>query len=109
MAFLTHPFRLLALAALVQNALCEPLLPRSPVAEDGLVWTVGQAVKTTSGTVVGHPAPNVTDVSEYLGIPYAQAPIGNLRFAPPVGYTSNSTITASAFVRIDTTFAAFLY
>ena len=27
-------------------------------------------VKTTSGTVHGHSAPGVSNVSEYLGIPY---------------------------------------
>ena len=61
-------------------------------------WTVGQTVQTDSGIVVGHAAPDVTSVSEYLGIPYAQPPVGDLRFAAPVRYASNDTIVASAFV-----------
>ncbi|KAI4154657.1 MAG: hypothetical protein LQ340_001544 [Diploschistes diacapsis] len=46
-------------------------------------WTVGQPVQTTSGTVAGHAASNLTHVSEYLGIPYAQPPLGALRFKAP--------------------------
>jgi hypothetical protein len=45
-------------------------------------------VQTTSGIVVGHEASNRTDVTEFLGIRYAQAPIGNLRFAAPVPYVA---------------------
>lgn len=62
------------------------------------VWTVGQAVQTTSGSISGHAATINSQVSEYLGIPYAEAPIGNLRFAAPVAFTSNATIDGSAFV-----------
>ncbi|KAK7959643.1 cholinesterase precursor [Apiospora aurea] len=40
-------------------------------------------VKTTNGLIGGHPAPNRTSVAEFLGIKYAAAPIGELRFAPP--------------------------
>jgi hypothetical protein len=35
-------------------------------------WNVGRLVRTTSGCVTGHPAPNASHVSEYLGIPYAK-------------------------------------
>jgi hypothetical protein len=45
-------------------------------------------VKTTSGTIIGHEASNRTDVTEFLGIRYAQAPIGNLRFVAPVPYVA---------------------
>jgi hypothetical protein len=68
-------------------------------------WTIGQTVQTDSGPVVGHAAPNATEVSEYLGIPYAQPPIGDLRFAAPVRYAGNSTIDGSAFVGIDSILA----
>jgi cholinesterase len=68
-------------------------------------WTVGQTVQTSSGPVQGHAAANDSQVSEYLGIPYGQAPIGNLRFAAPVAFTGTSSIDASAFVspRIEET------
>ncbi|KAF2765364.1 alpha/beta-hydrolase [Teratosphaeria nubilosa] len=62
-------------------------------------FQIGQAVKTTSGTVTGHPAPNAPQVGEYLGIPYAQPPLGNLRFAPPQPYRSDRMITASSHGR----------
>ncbi|KAK7190823.1 hypothetical protein DPSP01_007907 [Paraphaeosphaeria sporulosa] len=43
---------------------------------------------TTSGLVRGHKAPRAPNVTAYLGIPYAQPPISNLRFAPPLRYES---------------------
>jgi hypothetical protein len=33
-------------------------------------YSVGQTVQTTSGPVKGHSASGLSDVSEYLGIPY---------------------------------------
>jgi hypothetical protein len=65
-------------------------------------WTVGQAVNTSSGVIIGHPASNRTDVSEYLGIPFAQPPVGNLRFAAPVPFQGNgSSIIAAQYVCIQ--------
>lgn len=61
-------------------------------------WTIGQTVQTSSGAVKGHPATNDSQVSEYLGIPYGQAPIGDLRFAAPVKFTGNASLNGSAFV-----------
>jgi cholinesterase len=46
-------------------------------------WTVGQAVNTTSGTIIGHPAALDPAVSEYLGIPWADTTAGKGRFLPP--------------------------
>jgi len=43
-------------------------------------------VNSTSGTIVGHRAPNRTDTYEFLGIKYARAPVGDLRFAAPRRY-----------------------
>jgi hypothetical protein len=66
------------------------LLPRA--------FSVGQSVQTTSGAVVGHAAQSRSQVSEYLGIPYAKPPTGNLRFAAPQRFQGNGTITAANFV-----------
>lgn len=52
-------------------------------------WTVGQTVQTTSGRVQGHAASLNPGVSEYLGIPFAQPPLGDLRFAPPQALDSS--------------------
>nr|POF02479.1 cholinesterase [Quercus suber] len=60
-------------------------------------FTVSKPVLTTSGLVHGHPAPNAVDISEYLGIPYAQPPVGELRFSPPVHYRSFGALNGSAF------------
>lgn len=61
-------------------------------------WNVGATVHTTSGPITGHAAKNRTQVSEYLGIPYAQPPLGQLRFAAPQQFTSTKPFDAAAFV-----------
>ncbi|KAF1816769.1 alpha/beta-hydrolase [Eremomyces bilateralis CBS 781.70] len=48
-----------------------------------LTWRVGQPVLTTSGLVVGQASSKRSAVSEYLGIPFAKPPVGDLRWAPP--------------------------
>ena len=63
-------------------------------------FAVGTVVKTSSGAIVGHAARNRTHVSEYLGVPYAKPPVGNLRFAAPQSYWSSDTFNASAYVSI---------
>ncbi|KAI0129630.1 carboxylesterase [Xylariales sp. AK1849] len=60
-------------------------------------WTIGQTVKTSSGPVNGHAASNDTDVSEYLGIPYANPPVDGLRWQTPGKYTGTATINGSDF------------
>ncbi|KAL1851341.1 hypothetical protein Daus18300_012587 [Diaporthe australafricana] len=60
-------------------------------------FDVGQAVTTTSGIIQGHAAADRAEVSEYLGIPYAQPPIGDLRFAAPEPFLSNSSFTAGSY------------
>ncbi len=59
---------------------------------------VGATVQTSSGPVTGHAALNQTLVSEYLGIPYAQPPVGDLRFAPPQTYSSATPLSGSSYV-----------
>jgi cholinesterase len=60
-------------------------------------WSIGQVVKTTSGSITGHGADWKPEVSEYLGIPFAEPPIGNLRFAGPKAFKSDKNITATKF------------
>jgi hypothetical protein len=43
-------------------------------------------VETSSGTLIGHQSSNKTHVTEFLGIRYAEAPVGELRFAAPKRY-----------------------
>ena len=62
-------------------------------------FRVGQEVHTTSGIVVGQAAPKLTTVSEYLGIPYAKPPVGQLRFAAPERFVGNGKINATSYVR----------
>ena len=61
-------------------------------------WQVGQTVNTTSGLITGHAASNLTQVSEYLGIPYAQPPVESQRFKAPQAYISSNAFNASTFV-----------
>lgn len=73
-------------------------VPANSSSFDACDFVPGAPVKTTSGTVRGRRANNATTVSEYLGIPFAQPPVGDLRFAPPVKYTSNRRIDGTKFV-----------
>ncbi|KAJ7863965.1 cholinesterase, partial [Mycena olivaceomarginata] len=47
--------------------------------------------------IIGHRASNRPAVMEYLGIPFARSPTGELRFAPPVAFKNNGIITADTF------------
>lgn len=58
-----------------------------------------RCVNTTSGEAAGHASAKNPSVSEYLGIPFAQPPLGNLRFAPPQPYKSTGFINGTSFVR----------
>ena len=72
----------------------------APFGEDAVLrdFVVGQGVQTSSGLVVGKPASSRPAVSEYLGIPFAKPPLGDLRFAAPQAYTGSGTVNATAFV-----------
>lgn len=97
---LSHSCRLpLVLLGCVLLLGANGLAPESRHDKRDAQWRVGQAVWTTSGTVIGHPAPNAAQVSEYLGIPFARAPVGSLRFAAPQPYRNgDSTFIAANFV-----------
>jgi hypothetical protein len=96
----------------MKSSILSTLLTAASVAATGLhvqqrqsTWTVGQTVQTSSGPVEGHPANNDSSVSEYLGIRYAEAPIGNLRFAPPVAFNGTTWINGTTFVSPPLAFA----
>ncbi|OAX81978.1 hypothetical protein ACJ72_03681, partial [Emergomyces africanus] len=57
----------------------------------------GNKVATSSGLIEGHRSSRRPHVVEYLGIPYAQPPVGDLRFAAPLKYTSDQSFEASTF------------
>jgi hypothetical protein len=82
----------------VFTVLSLPLAWASPQYQRKQNFTIGQIVETSSGAVAGHVATNYPGVSEYLGIPYAQAPVGDLRFAAPVKYVGSSMLNGSVFV-----------
>jgi len=64
-------------------------------------WTVGQAINTTSGLVIGHPSRLLSNVSEYLGIRYANPAVGRLRFSAPTPFKGNGFVyVASNFVSV---------
>ena len=58
-------------------------------------------VETSSGSLIGHAAGNRTRVTEFLGIRYAEAPVGELRFAAPKKYQApkGTVFEASEWVR----------
>jgi Carboxylesterase family len=71
----------------------------SVVVVDAQGFTVGQTVKTTTGDITGQPSSWKPGVSEYLGIPFAEAPVGKLRWAAPVVIkTPGKTINATKYV-----------
>lgn len=87
----------------VFTAITISLANAAPLSCDQSDFTVGQVIETSSGPVAGHAATGYSEVSEYLGIPFAQPPVGDLRWAAPVKYTGSSLNNGSTYVCLLTT------
>lgn len=79
------------------------------VAAAGVLAQTAPTVTLRNGTLQGVKCPS-TDVNSFLGIPYAQAPVGALRFAPPLPYNQtfasrDATRPPPACVQFDAQFA----
>jgi hypothetical protein len=59
--------------------------------------TNGLVVQTTSGEVHGFINQTAPLVRQFLGIPYAEPPVGALRFAPPQTKTKGPPVSATSF------------
>lgn len=68
----------------------------APISSDDAL-AYGLVVETTSGTVQGFVNQTAPDVRQFLGVPYAEPPLGNLRFAAPESKQPNGTVNATAF------------
>ena len=55
-------------------------------------------VRTTNGLITGHLAGNVSSVVEFLGIPFAKPPLGELRFAAPQRLNTTAPYIATNWV-----------
>lgn len=55
-------------------------------------------ILTSSGPVQGYPATVESNVAAYLGIPFAQPPVGHLRFQPPERYRGKTLIDGRTIV-----------
>ncbi|OOF93611.1 hypothetical protein ASPCADRAFT_132619 [Aspergillus carbonarius ITEM 5010] len=54
-------------------------------------------VQTANGAITGHVSPSHTNVMEFLGIPFAQPPIDDLRWEAPRKYHGNDPYLADSF------------
>jgi carboxylesterase type B len=82
-----YPFLLLCIVSILPTSLCGSLKDDS----NGLV------VRTTSGEVHGFINKTTPLVRQFLGVPYAEPPVGDLRFAPPQNKAKGGVIKATEF------------
>jgi len=71
--------------------------PSAQTSQFKIAFTVGQRVQAAGGVIHGQASKWQPGVSEYLGIPFAQPPVGNLRFAAPKPNQLNGTFVAHKF------------
>jgi cholinesterase len=71
--------------------------PAAEFSKPEIAWTVGQRVQAAGAVIHGQASKWQPEVSEYLGIPFAQPPIGDLRFAAPKPIQINGTFVAHKF------------
>lgn len=84
----------IAIAAIMKVSLVLPFTAAVAAALD-------LTVTTSSGRITGHKAPEAESVYEFLGVPFAKPPVGELRFAPPAKLgpmASNAVFVADKFV-----------
>jgi cholinesterase len=64
------------------------------------IWQVGQSVQTNTGNIIGKASSWKSEVSEYLGVPFAKPPVGDLRWAAPQALEKNRSkvIQATKYV-----------
>jgi cholinesterase len=55
-------------------------------------------VVISNGKITGHLAPGMRNTVEFLGIPYAQPPVGELRFAEPLPLEGKADYVAANWV-----------
>lgn len=87
------PFTRSSVPALLASLLAIGAAAGSSCSQSGASLTV----PTTSGELTGTINATSPNVRQFLGIPYAEPPVGALRFQPPSPYTSDDAINTTTF------------